>query len=211
MKQYPSIPSSNGNSFREYRAMHCWEKLDGSNLRFEWNRKNGWHRFGTRTQMMDENTEIYGPAIPKFLSEIGPYILKRFPKAQNITAFCEWLGPNSFAGTHRDLVSEMGLYLLDMTEDNKGFLSPGGFINAFYENIPTPKYYGQFNWTRGFVAHVAEGRLNDTLQLLPNTEGVVGKIKTSKTVSAFAKAKTNWWKEKLRATCKTEREYEALV
>lgn len=211
MKQYPSIPSSSGTSFKAHGWMHCWDKMDGSNLRFEYNRIKGWHRFGTRTQLMDENTEIYGAAIPLFLSEIGPHILKKFPKAQNIMAFCEWLGPNSFAGTHIDPVENMGLYLLDMTEDKKGFISPGCFLSAFDGQIPTPHYYGQFNWTRGLIDRVAEGKLTDDLLLLPNTEGIIGKAKTSKAVTVMAKAKTNWWKEKLRATCKSEKEYEALV
>ena len=45
MKTYPSIARSSGQSFREFDA-HVFEKIDGSNLRFEWSEKRGWHKSG---------------------------------------------------------------------------------------------------------------------------------------------------------------------
>jgi len=158
--------------------------------------------------MIDMNTPIYGPAIPVFLREIGPYITKKWPRAKNLVAFCEWLGPNSFAGVHPDPVEDMGLYLIDLTEDKKGFIPAGGFVSAFVGQIPTPDYYGQHNWTRGFVQRIHD---EDFAPMPAFQEGVVGKCKTSPTVTHMAKAKTKWWKEKLKSICATEKEYEALV
>lgn len=207
MKQYPSIPSSNGTSFREYPHMHIFEKLDGSNLRFEWNGKGGWSKFGSRTQLICPETPIYGPAIPLFLKEIGPFIRKKWPKAKTLTAFCEWLGPNSFAGVHTDPIEDMQLFLIDLTEDKKGFIPAGGFVSAFVGQIPTPDYYGQHNWTRGFVQRIHD---QDFAPMAKDIEGVVGKCKTSPTVTHMAKAKTNWWKEKIKSLY-TEKEAEAML
>lgn len=59
MKQYPSINSSNGQSFKEFVA-DVFDKLDGSNLRFEWSKKQGWYKFGTRHRLFDNTDPVFG-------------------------------------------------------------------------------------------------------------------------------------------------------
>ena len=49
MKEYPSIPSAGdllARSAEDYlgRPFVAFDKLDGSNVRAEWDRKRGWHR-----------------------------------------------------------------------------------------------------------------------------------------------------------------------
>lgn len=45
MKQYPTINYWNKGYFGE--SCYAFEKLDGSNIRAEWSKKQGWHKFGT--------------------------------------------------------------------------------------------------------------------------------------------------------------------
>lgn len=65
MKTYPSIPRSTGQSFQEYDA-YVFDKLDGSNLRFEWSRKKGWVKYGTRRRLFDTTDPVFGEAITLF-------------------------------------------------------------------------------------------------------------------------------------------------
>ena len=62
MKSYPSVASSRGSQFRAFKA-HVFDKIDGSNLRFEWSPKRGWYKFGTRKRLFDETDEVFGPAV----------------------------------------------------------------------------------------------------------------------------------------------------
>ena len=57
MKRYPSIP----RSVRSFRA-YVFDKIDGSNLRFEWDEKKGWFRFGTRHKVIDASHPVFGGA-----------------------------------------------------------------------------------------------------------------------------------------------------
>ena len=52
MKQYPSISGKLVNT-----KIYAFDKLDGSNIRGTWSKKRGFYKFGTRTQMLDENYE----------------------------------------------------------------------------------------------------------------------------------------------------------
>ena len=59
MFHYPSVLGSGGAPQK-----HCvafW-KHDGSNMRFEWSPKRGWHKFGSRRQLLDESDEVLGVA-----------------------------------------------------------------------------------------------------------------------------------------------------
>ena len=53
MKSYPSIPKF---SFGDIK-LHTFDKLDGSNLRFEWTKKKGWYKFGTRSWLKKKNVK----------------------------------------------------------------------------------------------------------------------------------------------------------
>ena len=69
MQQYPSIDGSKKAPLG--KPCIAFVKYDGSNLRWEWSPKQGWHKFGTRRQMFDATDEVYGPAIPIFLNTMG--------------------------------------------------------------------------------------------------------------------------------------------
>jgi hypothetical protein len=62
MKEYPSIPSAADLLARsnDYlgRPFVAFDKLDGSNIRAEWDRKKGWHRFGSRRRLLDASEPL---------------------------------------------------------------------------------------------------------------------------------------------------------
>lgn len=62
MKTYPSIPKAMGCE----GFLHTFDKIDGSNLRFEWTKKRGWFKFGTRKCLFDESDQVFGAAIHIF-------------------------------------------------------------------------------------------------------------------------------------------------
>ena len=101
MEQYPSIEGSSKAPLG--KPCIAFYKYDGSNLRWEWNPKKGWFKFGTRTQLFNETDAVFGEAIPLFM-KIGDEIVRRVKsverQCQRITAYTEFFGATSFAGTH---------------------------------------------------------------------------------------------------------------
>jgi hypothetical protein len=136
MLQYPSILGVK----KLPKGFPCFAfyKYDGSNLRFEWSQKKGWSKFGSRTQLIDINNEIFGKGIEIFQNQMADIIIERikyfypkqFKSIERITVFAEFYGENSFAGTH--FVEDMkDLKLFDVFLFKKGFLSPERFIEVF--------------------------------------------------------------------------------
>lgn len=203
MKTYPSIPGSMGSKFREFEA-YVFDKLDGSNLRFEWSRKNGFYKFGTRNHLFDETDWQFGPAKQLFM-DTWSEDLSRIAVSQrwkSMTVFGEFWGPNSFAGVHEP-DDEKQINVFDVMVDKKGFLSPQDFLKVFGElNIAT--FLGQFRWTRSFVEQVREGAVHGV-----TLEGVVGKSGASPR-RITAKAKTQVWIDRVRSRY-TAREAERLL
>jgi hypothetical protein len=192
MKTYPSILSSNGNSFREFKA-YVFAKEDGSNLRFEWNQKKGFYKYGTRQRLFDETDDMFGEAIPLFLNTLADplhSILKR-QNHQQVVVFAEFFGPNSFAGQH-EKTDEKCLKLFDVAPYKKGILGPKEFLDV-YGHLDITKYLGIHNWTREFVEKVKRGEFEGS-----TFEGVVGKAGEGHKL-IMAKAKTQAWIDKVKA------------
>jgi hypothetical protein len=53
MEQYPSIEGSSKAPLG--KPCIAFYKYDGSNLRWEWNPKKGWFKFGTRHELFDQS------------------------------------------------------------------------------------------------------------------------------------------------------------
>ena len=196
MKQYPSIPYWSQKMIGE--SCICFDKKDGSNLRFEFNRKSGWCKAGTRNQMIDKTNEQFGAAIPLFLDKYGDELAKVFStkpyrNKPNFVAFCEWLGPNSFAGQH-DKNDKMDLILFDISEYKRGMILPKEFVENFgHLHIPEIIYQGIL--TEDFINDVKYGKyiLN---------EGVMakGSHKTKGGEQVWiAKIKTKAWVDKVKS------------
>jgi hypothetical protein len=191
MKAYPSILNSNGNNFREFNA-HVFDKLDGSNLRFEWAKKSGWYKYGTRTRLFDQSDKNFGEAIPLFHDKLASGIEKVAVdnRWDRLIVFCEFYGDNSFAGKHLDEPKK--LTIIDVDVYKKGIMGPSQFLKLF-GHLDIPNYLGMYNWTRGFVEQV---RLNEIDGV--GFEGVVGKAGEGHKL-IMRKAKTQAWIDKVHS------------
>jgi len=200
MKEYPSIDGPNGDFGKPCLAFY---KHDGSNLRFEWSPKNKWSKFGTRTRLFDKSDPVFGPAIDIFMATQAEGIekvirdTKEFRNNERVTAYCEFVGPKSFAGIH-DLEPDnnpMQTILFDLNFHKKGILGPRDFLNYFgHLNIAQLIYDGPFNQT--FINDVREGKYD-------LNEGVIAKGGRGHDLW-MRKVKTNAYLEKLKAVFKGE-------
>src|SRR5262245_40919991 len=112
---YPKIPGC--RNAPDGRCI-AFEKYDGTNLHWDWDRDFGWHSFGTRRdafnltdtgieefarhhaqlqQAADVFREVLADGIEKVFRDHSDY-----KSLQTIRVFTEFLGPNSFAGLHKD-------------------------------------------------------------------------------------------------------------
>lgn len=193
MKSYPSIegpskaPKDQGIAFYKY---------DGSNLRFEWNKKRGFHKYGTRKRLFDETDPDFGEAIKIFnttLSTDLESIFKQYYRdSQEMTVFCEFFGENSFAGQHKPEPHK--LVLLDVDVYKHGFVSPREFVKVFCNELGDRAaqviYEGNLN--ESFIKDVREGKY-------PVNEGVVFKGGSGHKIWR-TKIKTNTYLQKLKET-----------
>lgn len=196
MKAYPSITTT--IDFSE--SYHLFDKPDGSNIRAEWSPKQGFYKFGSRTQLLTPDQVPLFPSIEAFKEKYGEELSSRFSKKKFERAVCffEWYGPNSFAGSHTDPVEDMKPVLFDIAVYKKGIMAPDQFIK-FTEGLETPK-----------LLHV--GKISEDLfqsvrySTLPgmSLEGVIGKGRflQSEGGPIMFKIKSNAWLDALRQLCK---------
>jgi hypothetical protein len=177
----------------EFHA-HVFDKIDGSNLRFEWSRKPGWYKFGTRKRWFDHNDEDFGEAIPLFMSTLAEPLAKMAydKKWGRIIAFAEFWGDNSLGGLHHP-DDEKRLTLFDFNVHKKGLLSPELFREHFEGTVDTPKYLGKYWWNKTFMDNVRRCEIEGI-----TFEGVVGKAIVNDQL-VMAKAKTSIWLDEIRA------------
>jgi hypothetical protein len=190
MKEYPSITNIPVKS--EY--VYVFDKLDGSNIRAEWSKKKGFYKFGTRHRLMDRSEPILGKAVDLILEDFSEPLSKIFreDKPEKAMAFFEFLGPNSFAGTH-DPHDEHKVVLLDVSY-KKGLLEASDFLKKFqYLAIPACLHFGKIN--QEFIDKVKSGTLEGM-----TFEGVVAKGKyVSPGLPLMFKIKNKTWIDKVRA------------
>lgn len=146
MKSYPKIQYFNKGIFGE--VVWAFDKIDGSNIRCEWNRNRGWYKFGTRNNMIDASNPQFGEAIKLFLDKYGDDLAKIFKKSysnvESFVVFCEYFGENSFAGLHFDEPKD--IIIFDVNAYKRGFISPKEFIQNFGSlEIPKLIYKGEYN------------------------------------------------------------------
>ena len=186
MKQYPEIPGSTQAPLG--RPCMAFYKYDGSNLRWEWSPKKGWHKFGTRTQLFDATDPLFSQAIPIFLNTMGDEIVRRSKQVecgvQRVIVFTEFFGPSSFAGTH-DQNEPKELRLFDVNLYKRGIMKPRDFVKNFGDLPYAAQVVYDGNMNRQFIDDVREGRY-------PVWEGVVAKGD-----DWMAKIKTNAYLKKL--------------
>ena len=186
MKEYPAIPRSTGQNFREFDA-YVFDKIDGSNLRFEWSPKAGWSKAGTRHHLFDGSDEVFGEALPIFEKQWDETLSKiaRHERWQRLTAFFEFWGAQSLAGVHV-AGDPKNLTLLDVAPLGQEMLPARDFLKLFGE-LEIPRFLGTYRWTRGLVEQVRRNEIEGV-----TFEGVVGKGQERNRI-VMAKAKTQNW------------------
>lgn len=198
MKQYPSIPHRNQPLYKKYCKgdilWYVFDKLDGSNVRVEWTKKNGFAKFGRRKALLDDSNEFLPESKELILNIYGSPLEGIFKKNnwQKVTAFFEFLGPNSFAGNHTHEPHEVVLF--DVRPANKGILSPKDFMKQFgHLKVPTLVHKGPID--SQFIAQVENKELEGI-----TSEGVVCKGPYVKQLGgpAMFKIKTKEWIARLR-------------
>jgi hypothetical protein len=203
MKQYHEIPGPAGG---HHKPCYAFVKYDGSNMRFEWSRKRGWYKFGTRTQMIDENTPIFGTAIPLFLQKYGDDLAKVFKEekhfhgVQNVIVFAEWFGELSFSGQHKPWDKNYDIVLFDVNPIKKGFLGPKQFLDMF-GHLKVAELVWQGNFGPWFVEQVRKETIDIESKYdikVDFPEGVICKGGTGHDIW-MCKIKTERYKEALKA------------
>ena len=195
MKSYPSITKE----IRHDVYIYAFDKLDGSNIRAEWNAKKGFYKFGTRTQLTDEKTMPFGRAIPiikeKFEADLTLVFEER--KWRDALCFFEFWGEESFAGTH-NFDKPMTVTLIDVNPYKEGILPPTEFIR-YFGHLDTAKVL--------YEGHVSVELFDKVKQsCLPGMtgEGVVCKGANDKKtrMPIMFKIKSQAWLDRLKEYCK---------
>lgn len=191
MKTYPKIYYNQSKFINN--EIYAFDKIDGSNIRFEWNKNKGWFKFGTRTQLIDSTNENFGESINIFMNkyseDLNKVIFNKYKNIQNIVVFCEYYGENSFAGLH-DKNDKMDLILFDVNLYKRGFITPLEFLNNFsHLDIPNLIYNGKY--TENFINDVKNNKYG-------LSEGVICKYSDKKENVFMTKIKTNEWLEKVK-------------
>lgn len=201
MKQYDSI---------DYYGDHWglsvigFDKLDGSNLRFEYSQKRGFYKSGSRNMMIDEKHEQFGFAVDLFKNKYEEALTKVFKSkqyrnSQSFVCFAELIGKKSSFGQHDFGNDEFDIVLFDINEYKKGFIPPKQFISDFgHTGIPRIVYQGNLN--KELIKQIKANQLEGFEGTL--TEGIIAKgiIQTKKGNNQlyYCKIKTDDWFDRLR-------------
>jgi hypothetical protein len=153
------------------RPFVAFDKLDGSNIRAEWDRRKGWHLFGSRRRLLDPAEPFLGQAIRLILDNYGDGLAKAFNddsalrRPQEATAYFEFLGPHSFAGQHDPAIlmvpanEPFHVVLIDVNIHKRGFVSAEEFVERFgHLGIPRVVHRGEL--TRDFIEEVRAGKFD---------------------------------------------------
>jgi hypothetical protein len=200
MKQYPEI-----KYYGDYWSLPviAFEKIDGSNMRFEYSHKRGFYKFGTKGQLIDRQSTPFGFAIDLFLDKYENKLTdifhsKAYRNSLAFVCFAELYGNQSEFGQHEFGDDDFNITLFDISEYKKGFIPPRQFINDFQQTgIPRIIYEGNLNQ---ILVNKVKNNYFGTCLL---KEGVVCKGSIPRKKSGenlyYCKIKTNEWFERLRA------------
>ncbi len=180
-----------------YISTHSINK-DGTNIRAEWNSKKGFYKFGTRTQLIDENSKPFGRSISLIKESFEEDLSMVFEEQKYKSAICffEYWGEDSFAGNH-NFDKPMKATLIDVAPYNMGILPPTQFIKLFgHLDIADCLYEGHI--TTEFVDSVKTSTLEGI-----GLEGVVCKGANDKKTKMpiMFKIKSRAWLERLKIYC----------
>jgi len=186
MKTFPSIRQAR----KPFKA-HIFDKLDGTNLRFSWDQKQGWYEYATRTRSLPQDHQLYREGYEIFLERFADAIAAVASRQgwKRLDAFFEFYGQNSFAGRH-DLNEAHTITLLDLAPNTRGLLNPLEFLEWF-NDLEIARYLGQVEWNEAYIEAVRAGSIQGV-----TFEGVVAKAEDKQ---RMAKAKTQAWIDRVMA------------
>ena len=190
MKSYPSIKRYRADRYLNFEG-DTFAKLDGSNLRFEWNKKQGWFRFGSRRRLLETTHPIFGMAMEMFQSQLAETFeqLAARKNWSSIMVFCEFWGEKSFAGEHQ---SEDPKFLtpIDVAIYKKGLMPSSEFVKELNDQVDL-HYLGHLIWNEALVEAVENSSLPGMA-----FEGIIGKNGAGHSRNAI-KLKSKSWIEKV--------------
>jgi hypothetical protein len=204
MKSYPSITKE----VRHGVYIYAFDKLDGSNIRAEWNAKRGFYKFGTKNQLIDETNKPFGCAINLLRDKYAADLEMVFKEQRwrDVICFFELWGPSSFAGNH-NFQENLTVTLIDVNPYKQGILEPKEFIK-YFGHLDTPKV-------------LYEGKVNTELfdevkqSTLPGMtfEGVVckGASDSKARMPVMFKIKSQAWLQKLKTYCNGNEKLYAML
>ena len=186
MKTFPSIRQSR----KPFKA-HIFDKLDGTNLRFSWNKKERWYEYATRTRPLPADHKLYQIGYEIFLNKFADKIVSVASRNnwKRLDVFFEFYGENSFAGRH-DLNEKQTISMIDLAPNTRGFLNPLEFLDLF-NDLKIATYLGEADWNEDYIEAVRAGLVEGM-----TFEGVVAKAENKQ---RMAKAKTQKWIDKVIA------------
>jgi hypothetical protein len=165
MLHYPKMPGSEKAPLGE-RCV-AFEKLDGTNLHFRFERGFGWHTLGTRRDefpLTESGIAAFEEAHPELAGAAEVFVETLQPGASaaldalgltEAALFAEFLGDGSFAGRHR--AGEPKKLIVFDLETPSGFLPPEEFLKSLVA-LPTPRVLYRGKLTGEFAQSVRRGR-----------------------------------------------------
>jgi hypothetical protein len=197
MKQYDSIEYYGDNWGIPIIA---FDKLDGSNLRFEWSPKRGFYKFGTRKMMIDGNHDTFGYAVDLFLNKYNEglssiFRSKDYRNIQSFVCYAELVGPASVFGQHYDPIDKMDIVLFDISMYKKSWCPPRQFCKDF-SHLGIPKVVYEGNLNTDLVKRVKENEFDLSEGVI--CKGYVKSRKKDRENLYYCKIKTNDWLDRLR-------------
>lgn len=211
MKEYLSIPGWKNSVL----GLPClaFNKLDGSNMRMEWSKKNGFYKYGTRHCLLDRSHSEFGEVIPLFentlLDKLNKFFLetypKKFHKIEGATVFCEFWGENSFAGLH-DKNDKKNLTIIDIAIHKKGIILPRDFIKLL-DGFPIPDVVYEGNFNKELILNIRENGKGEGIV----AKGINPNAKKEQHSLWMTKVKTNEWINKLRGLALNNSQLESVL
>lgn len=194
MKHYPSITKE----IRHDVDIYAFDKLDGSNIRAEWNNKRGFYKFGTKNQLIDANSKPFGISVDLIKNKYEVDMAAVFKERgwKDAICFFELWGPSSFSGQH-DFKETLDVTLFDVNPYKQGILEPREFIK-FFGHLDTPKVLYEGKVSVELFDMVKQSTLPGM-----TFEGVVCKGASTNfaKMPVMFKIKSKAWLERLRVYC----------
>ncbi len=191
MKSYPSISTM----IQMGLPIYGFDKIDGSNIRAEWSKKQGFYKFGSRKRLLTDDQPLLVKA-RDLIFEQQDVVAKMCEKNkwESIILFYEFAGPNSSFGHHLD-TDDHKVWLIDANPYKRGILSPREFLDNFGDMNHAPLLY-QGNCNNTLLDSVRNGTLEGM-----GSEGIVCKTKGKGNTILMFKIKREDWYLRLREHC----------